>query len=219
MDAAVEVAQEHPQVAVSVSARGARRLAALVVHRQRVAVGRVADGPAAVQWLHVDRGGVGLGHEPSVTNACGTHPPPSEQTEPGGGTARLIARRDEHRYQSLDIGRRISTMHAPKRLVATVAVAAALAGIAPAAAGAATPTLPQFPSADPNLCLKGVTDLGPFGPYGPYGPSGPYGPNGPMAGQPNPIGNAATCGGLITYVLRGGTLQGFIQASTAGLPH
>jgi hypothetical protein len=112
-------------------------------------------------------------------------------------------------------------MHAPKRLAATIAVAAALAGIAPAAASAATtPTLPQIPNLnDPNLCLKGVTDLGPFGPMGPYGPSGPYGPNGPLAGQPNPIGNAATCGGLITYVLRGGTLQGFVQASTAGLPH
>jgi hypothetical protein len=109
-------------------------------------------------------------------------------------------------------------MHAPKRLAATIAVAAAFAGIVPAAANAApTPTFPKLN--DPNLCLKGVTDLGPFGPMGPYGPSGPYGPNGPLAGQPNPIGNAATCGGLLTFVLRGGTLQGYVQASTAGLPH
>jgi hypothetical protein len=109
-------------------------------------------------------------------------------------------------------------MNATKRLAATIAVAAALAGIVPAAAGAATtPAIPAIPKLnDPNLCLSGVVDMGPFGPLGPYGPSGPYGPNGPMAGQPNPIGNAATCGGLLTYFLRGGTVQGYIQAS---IPH
>jgi hypothetical protein len=110
-------------------------------------------------------------------------------------------------------------MHAPKRLAATIAVAAALAGVAPAAAGAASaPSLPSF-GPNPNLCLKGVTDLGPFGPLGPYGPSGPYGKNGPLNGQPNPIGNSATCGGLLTYILRGGTLQSFIQASNPNNAH
>ena len=105
-------------------------------------------------------------------------------------------------------------MLAPKRLAATIAVAAILGGVAPAAASAATtPALPGLGGNNANLCLKGVVDLGPFGPLGPYGPSGPYGPNGPLHGQQNPIGDAATCGGWITYVLRGGTWQGFIQAS------
>jgi hypothetical protein len=110
-------------------------------------------------------------------------------------------------------------MLAPKRLAATLAVAATLGGVAPAVAGAATtPTLPQLPGAgnNANLCLSGVVDLGPFGPLGPYGQSGPYGPNGPLAGQPNPIGNAASCGGLLTFILRGGSLQSFIQGS---IPH
>jgi hypothetical protein len=93
-----------------------------------------------------------------------------------------------------------------------------------AAAGAQSPvTLPSLPGvtgSGPTLCLQGISafDMGPFGPMGPYGPSGPYGPNGPLHSQPNPIGNAATCGGLITYVLRGGNLVSFVQASTGATP-
>jgi hypothetical protein len=84
-------------------------------------------------------------------------------------------------------------------------------------AGLSLPALPQLQ--DPStICLSGITDLGPFGVMGPYGPLGPYGPNGPLAGRPNPIGNAATCGGLITYILRGGTLSSFVQANINSLP-
>jgi hypothetical protein len=106
-------------------------------------------------------------------------------------------------------------MHAPKRIAAAVAVTAALAGAVPAAAGAAPPTLPALPGtgSNANLCLSGVTDPGPFGPMGPYGAYGPYGPDGPLHGQPNPIGDAASCGGLFTYILRGGTIDSFVHAS------
>jgi hypothetical protein len=101
-----------------------------------------------------------------------------------------------------------------KRVSAASAVIAALAVAAPVAANAAVPTsIPNPLAPNPNLCLKGVVDLGPFGPMGPYGPSGPYGVNGPLHGQPNPIGNAATCGGLFTFLLRGGTLTSFVNGS------
>jgi hypothetical protein len=100
-------------------------------------------------------------------------------------------------------------MHARTRIAAALAVTAALAGAVPAAASAATP-IGLLPA---NACPAGIVDLGPFGPMGPYGPSGPYGPNGPLHGQPNPIGNAATCGGLLTYILRGGTLDSFVNSS------
>lgn len=113
-------------------------------------------------------------------------------------------------------------MLAPKRLAVTLAVAATLGGVVPAAASAAAPpALPQLPGTgdNANLCLKGVVDMGPFGPLGPYGPSGPYGPDGPLNGQQNPIGNAATCGGFITFILRGGSLQSFIQGNIANVPH
>jgi hypothetical protein len=111
-------------------------------------------------------------------------------------------------------------MHVPKRIAAALAVSATLAAALPAAAGAATPSLPGLPGGGSraDICLSGIPDLGPFGPMGPYGPSGPYGANGPLHGQANPIGNAATCGGLLTYVLRGGTLQSFVQGSLPG-PH
>jgi hypothetical protein len=101
-----------------------------------------------------------------------------------------------------------------KTLAAATAVGV-LAVAAPMSASAAVPTvsLPNPLAPNPNLCLSGVVDPGPFGPSGPYGPPGPYGPNGPLAGQPNPIGNAATCGGLMTYILRGGTLSSFVQNS------
>jgi hypothetical protein len=105
-----------------------------------------------------------------------------------------------------------------KRVSALAAMAAALAVAGPvAAAGAQSPvTLPNLPGvtgSGANLCLTGVVDPGPFGPMGPYGPGGPYGANGPLHSQPNPIGNAATCGGLLTYVLRGGDLTSFVNAS------
>jgi hypothetical protein len=104
-----------------------------------------------------------------------------------------------------------------KRASAVSAVVAALAIAAPvAAANAAIPSMPNPLAPNPNLCLKGVVDIGPFGPMGPYGPSGPYGANGPLHGQQNPIGDAATCGGLLTYVLRGGNLSSFVNGSIAG---
>ena len=96
---------------------------------------------------------------------------------------------------------------------AALAIAAPLASADPLPSLAAPATLPAPFAPDPNLCLTGVVDLGPFGPLGPYGPSGPYGPNGPLAGRPNPIGNAATCGGLLAFILRGGTLESYINAS------
>jgi hypothetical protein len=105
-------------------------------------------------------------------------------------------------------------MRVPTRLAATLATAVTLA--VPAGAIAATPpSMPSMPNfgPDPNLCLKGVVDFGPLGPMGPYGPDGPYGAKGPLNGQPNPLGNVATCGGSLTYILRGGTLPGFVQAN------
>ena len=101
-------------------------------------------------------------------------------------------------------------MLAPKRLAAALAVAATLAAVAPAAANAQMPV-----DANGQICLSNAMDFGPLGPMGPYGQFGPYGPNGPMHGQPNPLGDVASCGGLITYILRGGTLQSFIQANIA----
>jgi hypothetical protein len=106
-----------------------------------------------------------------------------------------------------------------KRATAASAVIAALAFAAPI--GDATAVVPVVPSTVPspvavnqNVCLPGIIDPGPYGPLGPYGPSGPYGVDGPLHGQPNPIGNAATCGGLFTYVLRGGNLTSFVNGST-----
>ncbi|MCW3065605.1 MAG: hypothetical protein JWN32_2777 [Solirubrobacterales bacterium] len=111
-----------------------------------------------------------------------------------------------------------------KRASAASAVIAALAIAAPlASANAAIPSIPAPSSLpnplapNPNLCLQGVVDPGPFGPLGPYGPSGPYGVNGPLHGQQNPIGNAATCGGLLTYILRGGNLTSFVNGNVASL--
>jgi hypothetical protein len=104
-----------------------------------------------------------------------------------------------------------SMINIPKRIAAALAATAALAVAVPAAASAATPTLSSTGSS--SICFSGIPDLGPFGPLGPYGPKGPYGPNGPLHDQTNPIGNAATCGGLLTYILRGGTLDSFVHAS------
>jgi hypothetical protein len=122
------------------------------------------------------------------------------------------------RNDQFRIARRSITMPSPKRIAAALAVTAAFAGAVPAAASAAAPAFPGLPGGGSlaNICLSGIPDPGPFGPMGPYGASGPYGPNGPLHGQPNPIGDAASCGGLLTYILRGGTLQSFVQAS---IPH
>jgi hypothetical protein len=99
---------------------------------------------------------------------------------------------------------------------------AALAVAGPVAAASAQGpfSIPNLGAPDPNQCLQGLStfDPGPFGPLGPYGPSGPYGANGPLHGQANPLGNAATCGGLLTYILRGGNLVSFVQASTGTAP-
>jgi hypothetical protein len=100
-------------------------------------------------------------------------------------------------------------MYGPKRLAATLVAAAIVAVAAPAGASAATTT--AQPATE--VCFPDIVDLGPLGPYGPYGPRGPYGVDGPLHGQPNPLGDVATCGGFITYVLRGGTLTSFIQAN------
>jgi hypothetical protein len=103
------------------------------------------------------------------------------------------------------------------RLRATATVLAVLALAAPAvAAGPAAADIP-VPSitgiGTPNVCLNGVVDPGPLGPSGPYGPQGPYGPNGPLRNSPNPLGNVATCGGALAFILRGGTISSFVQAN------
>jgi hypothetical protein len=107
------------------------------------------------------------------------------------------------------------------RLPAVAAVTAALALATPGlAAAAGTPAPAPSSGSNQQLCLSGVVDMGPFGPLGPYGPSGPYGANGPLHGQTNPLGDAATCGGLLTYILRGGNLTSFVKANAAsvGIP-
>jgi hypothetical protein len=103
-------------------------------------------------------------------------------------------------------------MYAPKRLAVTLAAAATLAAAVPAGASAQIPGVPGF-APNPNLCLSGVADPGPFGPSGPYGAYGPYGPDGPLHGTPNPLGDVASCGGLLTFILRGGTIDSFVQAN------
>ncbi|MEA2383283.1 MAG: hypothetical protein QOH72_3254 [Solirubrobacteraceae bacterium] len=103
-----------------------------------------------------------------------------------------------------------------RKTLAAATAAGLLAVAVPVTANAAVPSIPLPANPlqpNPNLCLPGIVDPGPFGPLGPYGPKGPYGPNGPLHNQPNPIGNAATCGGGITYLLRGGTLGSFVQGS------
>jgi hypothetical protein len=118
-----------------------------------------------------------------------------------------------------------------KRVSAAAAVVGILAVAAPLAEASAAAPLPVAPGthaalaavhpANPfaNVCLKGVVDPGPFGPLGPYGPQGPYGPNGPLHGRPNPIGDAASCGGFVTFLLRGGTLSSFVQGNLAAVGH
>ena len=101
------------------------------------------------------------------------------------------------------------------RLIAVGATAVALTVAAPITTASAAPQWPPFLTTQDNsdICLPGFVDMGPLGPMGPYGPLGPYGKFGPLAGQPNPIGNVAECGGLIAFVLRGGTLSSFVQGN------
>ena len=109
-------------------------------------------------------------------------------------------------------------MSLTKRVAAATAVVAALAAAGPVTAShAAVPGLPGLGQPDPNLCLHGFGG-GAFGPAGPYGPSGPYGPDGPMHGYANPIGNAAECGGFLTYALRGGTVSSYVDATIHPTP-
>jgi hypothetical protein len=105
-----------------------------------------------------------------------------------------------------------------KRLSAVTAVSAALALAGPVAANAAVPSsFPSLAAPNPQFCAKGIVDPGPFGPDGPYGPKGPYGPDGPLHGQPNPLGDAATCGGLFAYVVHGGDLTSFVDGNLASV--
>jgi hypothetical protein len=104
------------------------------------------------------------------------------------------------------------------RLAAVAAASAALAVAVPVAgANAFVPIGLPGSASNANLCLSGVADPGPLGPSGPYGPDGPYGPNGPLHGAANPIGNAATCGGGLTYLLRGGDVSSFVNANLASV--
>ena len=103
-------------------------------------------------------------------------------------------------------------MHAPKRLLAaTVATVAMIGGHSAVAHAATIPGLPT--DASGAVCLPNAVDPGPLGPMGPYGQYGPWGPNGPLAGQANPLGDIAKCGGLGAFILRGGTLDSFVQAN------
>jgi hypothetical protein len=86
-----------------------------------------------------------------------------------------------------------------------------------ASSSAALPSILPARQPPANICLSGIVDPGPFGPSGPYGATGPYGPDGPLNGAPNPIGNAAGCGGLFTYVLRGGTISSFVNANLSSV--
>jgi hypothetical protein len=116
------------------------------------------------------------------------------------------------------LSRRFTTMSLLKRLPAVAAATTMLAIAAPVAtAGAALPSIlpPRQPAAD--ICFSGFVDPGPFGPSGPYGADGPYGPDGPLAGRPNPLGNTAECGGLLTFVLRGGTISSYVNANLASV--
>jgi hypothetical protein len=99
-----------------------------------------------------------------------------------------------------------------RKTLAAASAVALLAVAVPTANAADAPTL-----ANPNFCLKGF-GAG-FDPVSiVYGDAGPWGPNGPMHGQPNPLGDVASCGGLLAYVLRGGTLSSFVQANLIPQP-
>jgi hypothetical protein len=107
-----------------------------------------------------------------------------------------------------------------RRCVAAVAVvAAALTMLVSVTTASADPLIPapMLPGASPDACLSGFADPGPFGPSGPYGANGPYGPNGPLAGRPNPLGNVPQCGGVLAFVLRGDTVNSFVNANLASV--
>jgi hypothetical protein len=118
----------------------------------------------------------------------------------------------------MQTSKEITSMMSLRKSLAAATAVGALAVAAPMSANAAVPsTLPNPIAPNPSFCLHGVADPGPFGPLGPYGPQGPYGANGPLHGQPNPIGDAATCGGLLTYIVRGGSLTSFVNANLASV--
>jgi hypothetical protein len=94
--------------------------------------------------------------------------------------------------------------------LAAITAAAAILAIPVTTAGAAT-------AAGSTPTCSSVSDPGPFGPAGPYGPDGPYGPRGPLYGKPNPLGDAAQCGGLSTYLMRGGTISSYVNANLASV--
>jgi hypothetical protein len=106
-----------------------------------------------------------------------------------------------------------------RRVAAVTAGAAALAMAVSVTTASADPLVPapMLPGASPNACLSGFADPGPLGPSGPYGASGPYGPNGPMAGRPNPLGNVPQCGGMFAFVMRGDTVNSFVNANLASV--
>ena len=105
-----------------------------------------------------------------------------------------------------------------KALSAVAATTAALAIGAPAASADPPSINVGLPTNGAGqICFSGFADPGAFGPNGPYGASGPYGPNGPLHGRPNPIGDTASCGGLLTYLLRGGNVNTFVNANLASV--
>jgi hypothetical protein len=107
-------------------------------------------------------------------------------------------------------------MHTPRRVATIVVAVVALSAAAPAVASAQTPAVPTL-TPNSQACYPYMMDLGPLGPLGPYGPMGPWGALGPLAGQPNPLGNVATCGGMWALIGRSLPFPSFGQGSAA--PH
>jgi hypothetical protein len=116
-------------------------------------------------------------------------------------------------------------MFIAKRLSAVAAVIGVMAVGAPIAGASAAGPLAGLGQSvfspggtnSADVCLNGVVDPGPLGPSGPYGAEGPWGANGPMHGSPNPLGNVASCGGGLAYLLRGGTVASYVQANLASV--